>query len=109
MNKKETLQDIQDYLNHDFVIVKKKKQRTEEEILKDFEKLDYKRNENNSAYMIRFERETENYVSRIEINKVTFGYCKYEIRKKDCFEKTINIRTWEHKLLHELFELWEWL
>lgn len=83
--------------------------RTEQEILKDFEKLGYKRNENDHEYIIRLEKENEKYVLRLEINKVVLGYCKYEIRKEDCFEKTINIKMSEHKLLHELFTIWGWL
>lgn len=83
--------------------------RTEKEILKDFEQLGYKINEDYSAYMIRLEKENKDYVLRIDIDKSSLGYCKYEITKSDCSERTIYVRFWEHKLIHELFECWGWL
>lgn len=80
--------------------------RTEEEILKDFEKIGYKKNEDKSEErFIILDKEEENFILRIRINGF-IGYCKYEITKLDCTERTIYIRTHEHELIHELFERW---
>lgn len=83
--------------------------RTEEEVLKDFEKLGYKINKNYSNYFIWLDIEDEKDILRIDIEKIPFSYCKFDIRKKDCHERPIIINMHEHKLLHELFEIWGWL
>lgn len=83
--------------------------RIEERILKDFELLGYKRNEDNPDGLIWLDKETRNYILRIEINKFMFSYCKFEVSKKSWLEYPIVVKMSEHKLLHELFELWGWL
>lgn len=80
--------------------------RTEQEILKDFEDLGYKRNKNTAECMLRLEKENEKRVLRIDINRMFLGYCKYEITKRDCSEQVIYINMWEHKLITEYFESW---
>lgn len=83
--------------------------RIEKSILKDFELLGYKRNEDSPEGLIWLDKETRNYVLRIEIDKFNLSYCKFEINKKSRLEYPLVITMEEHKLLHELFELWGWL
>ena len=72
-----------------------KKIRTEEEILKDFEKLGYKIIENNPNWL-ELSLEDENL--RIEIFKADMTYT---------FDDYLDMQ--EHKLLHELFLCWAWI
>lgn len=104
MSEKETLQDIQDYLNHDFVIVKKKKQRTEQEILKEFEKFGYIDIYDNKPYFIEMEKDKVWLIIEMEKDKCVYKYygCGLE-----CYVEKITLE--ELKLLNELFEIWGWL
>lgn len=77
--------------------------RTETDILNDFEMLGYKITSNTNY--IRF----TDYDKGIEI-RIDFeckSYCKYD---RDLCELTYEIITMqEHKLLNELFEVWQWI
>lgn len=83
--------------------------RTEYEILKDFEALNYKINEYSPEDVIWLDKETRNYVIRIETDKFNLSYCKFEINKQSRLEYPVVITKEEHILLHELFELWGWV
>ena len=69
--------------------------RTEEEILKDFEKSGYKITENNSRWL---ELLLEDNNLRIMVFKADMTYIS---------DDYINMQ--EHKLLHELFLCWSWI
>ena len=75
--------------------------RTEQKILKDFEALGYVivRNDNSILKM-----ENNNYI-RIQINK---GEC-YMNYDKSSPHLSMPITIQEHKLLNELFEVWQWI
>ena len=74
--------------------------RTEEEVLKDFEKLGYKIKINNGNKLKLGE------ITEIEIDKFWRIY-----RKDFCYinrsSRSVNLE--EHKLLNELFSIWGWL
>lgn len=80
--------------------------RTEQDVLKDFEKLGY----------IKFEIKFDN-VDTIRFDKDLVSLYIYKIDKKYMFMKfnygnqpvpcSINIQ--EHKLLNELFQIWGWI
>ena len=74
--------------------------RTEQEILKDFETLGYKVafvSEENRLLLYKSNDDT------IFIYKNTKEYEKCDIIQ------SINLTIQEHKLLHELFEVWQWV
>ena len=75
-------------------LVKKTKLRTEEEVLKDFEKLRWKITQNEKNCLIL----CYDVVARIGILKNSKNYY---------FNGLINMK--EHKLLIELFQIWNWL
>ena len=88
--------------------------RTEQEILKDFEKLGYKVKYKDDKYICLIDEETE---VRIEVGYIgeRLTYKKFyeeEIDQRNMWNKPIiyevacNIDMQEHKLLHELFSLW---
>ena len=66
--------------------------RTEQEILKDFEKLGYRATKSNVRLKLR--------------NKKSCISIMFETKTINCY-KPITIQ--EHKLLHELFTAWRWL
>lgn len=71
--------------------------RTEEQVLKDFEKIDYVVKKNNEKWL--------------EIYNDFLGYT-FLISKEDrtyCVEFGEPITMQEHKLLNELFTIWDWL
>lgn len=90
-------------------LIEKLEETLTREILKDFEKLGYKINENSPVNFIWLEKERTNYIIRITINKLFQSYCKHEISKRDCIDLPFNITVNEHKLLNELFKIWGWL
>ena len=74
--------------------------RTEEEILKDFEKLEYEIQQNNKIRLIMYCYDISIYIDKFE---QTFG-------KEDTLSNEANrFDMQEHKLLHELFTCWGWL
>ena len=74
--------------------------RTEEEILKEFEKLGYEIQQNNKIRLIMYWGDIQIYIDKFE---QTFG-------KEDISYKEANrFDMQEHKLLNELFKCWEWL
>lgn len=77
--------------------------RTEQEVLKDFEKLGYEVFCNNDL-KLRLEKNNKT----ITISKLTRWYsCKnYDYLGK---EITVHIDMQEHKLLTDLFKIWGWL
>ena len=74
--------------------------RTEEEILKDFEKLGYKVVGNSDVFIKLY-----NNGDTIRISKYSRWYSAYEEDER----VSIPIDMQEHKLLHELFTCWRWL
>lgn len=70
--------------------------RTEQDVLKDFEKLGYKLLYNNSFCLV-FER---NNLYTLSISK---QYKEYWT------DGEISINMQEHKLLNELFQIWGWI
>ena len=69
--------------------------RTEEEVLKDFRKLGYQVVTNNNSIIGLYNKERE---TRIFI---------YKKSKRVSFHDRMTLS--EHKLLHELFQIWNWL
>ena len=74
--------------------------RTEEEVLKDFEKLGYKIKENTNIELVLGTKFF--FIKFKELSKVYHTY--FEDSK---LHSTINMQ--EHKLLNELFSIWGWL
>ena len=74
--------------------------RTEEEVLKDFEKLGYKIKENTNIELVLGTKFF--FIKFKKLSKVYHTY--YEDSK---LQSTINMQ--EHKLLNELFSIWGWL
>jgi hypothetical protein len=74
--------------------------RTEEQVFNDFKELGYslKQNQDNNRYVLSNEDEFF-----IIIGRKRQWYCK-----KDEHTSYLPISVREHKLLHELFEIWEW-
>ena len=74
--------------------------RTEQEILKGFEALGYMViNEPMLCVLIK------NLKEKIHISKYDKDYCKYDWQTKQPLYLTMQ----EHKLLNELFEVWQWV
>ena len=74
--------------------------RTEEEVLKDFEKLGYEVIQNNDTRLV------------LQNDDIEIYFYKYdrEYGKEDIFSNEANrIDMQEHKLLTELFQIWKWL
>ena len=69
--------------------------RAEEEVLKDFSKIGYKVVTNNNSVIVLYNKKRD---TRIFI---------YKKRKKVSFQYVMTLA--EHKLLHELFQIWNWL
>ena len=84
--------------------------RTEEEVLKDFEKLGYKVESNNSFYLRLGIQIDENHFDqrKILINKDSKNYSKYILLDFE-EDRSLNITMQEHQLLNELFNLWGWI
>jgi hypothetical protein len=82
--------------------------RTEEEILKDFEKLGYEVKQNNDFCLIMINDKTDEVISILKRDTFTIsmGYRKY-IKDEDYLATFITMQ--EHKLLSELFEVWQWI
>lgn len=79
--------------------------RTEQEILKDFEK-DYAIIKNNEYCLIL----VNEFNQIIEIDKACKRYqCYYYNEETQHLELSTYIGMQEHKLLNELFEVWGWL
>ena len=78
----------------------KRIKRTEQEILKDFEKLGYV-NISNIPTIITLKN--DNTIIVIKIKKQR--YRKYDNRDFEPVDFTMQ----EHKLLNELFEVWQWI
>ena len=75
--------------------------RTEEQVIKDFEKIGYKITRN-SHYFIIFKNDNEFIIN---IDKSNQSYeCYWGDR-----ELLNSIYMQEHKLLHELFKIWGWI
>ena len=81
--------------------------RTEADILNDFEKLGYKIKQNNSFCLIMINDKTDEVISILKKDTFTIsmGYRKY-IKDEDYLATFITMQ--EHKLLNELFEVWQW-
>lgn len=79
--------------------------RTEEQVLKDFEKLGYKETYCDDEYYEIEKKISKNskYIA-IDTKFKTFG-CYVRVGEK---ELPYSLELEEHKLLHELFELWGW-
>jgi hypothetical protein len=79
--------------------------RTEQELIKEFEKLGYKIEMNNDLFLEigRYNDEFDMH-EYICINKDEHTYEKY-LRGGETMALTIQ----EHKLLNELFEVWQWI
>ena len=74
--------------------------RTEEEVLKDFKKLGYKITSNDEVSMYL---EKQLYI--IRVFKISKCYdCQYKYSSSSFI-----LDLEDHKLLHELFEIWRWL
>lgn len=78
--------------------------RTEQEILKDFEKSGYEVVCNSDRELI-LERNYREWIDRIRIDKIIKLYAKSQcfIKQKDIYTQSIYMQ--EHKLLNELFEV----
>jgi hypothetical protein len=77
--------------------------RTEADILKDFEKLGYEVLCNTNY--IRFTNYDKGIEIRIKFDTKT--YCKFD---RDLYELPYeDLTIQEHKLLNELFEVWQWI
>lgn len=95
----------------------KLKPRTEEDILKDFEKLGYTCVYNNDSGFILEKREyiyvdEKEIITRIHIHKNYKHYIKSNTILRHYDNDTwygIRITIEENKLLHELFECWGWI
>jgi hypothetical protein len=74
--------------------------RTEEEVLKDFEKLGYEIVSNGSGFI-----KLNNKGDMIRISKYSMWYRSYF----EDSELAVPIDMQEHKLLNELFSIWGWL
>ena len=80
--------------------------RTEQEILKDFESLGYAIIKNDEYRLILVNE--WNHI--IEIDKACKRYqCYYYTEYTNQFELSTYIDIQEHKLLNELFEVWQWI
>lgn len=82
--------------------------RTEQEILKDFEKIGWKTIENNEDTLtlhMSFKNHIGYYL--LNIYKQIRTYKTMAIIKNEDYSAEIEIP--EHKLLHELFTVWGWL
>lgn len=73
---------------------------TEQEVLKEFEELEYRINTNNKDILT-----LSQYGKHIDINKNNKTYECYLI---DVGEPYMPIELEEHQLLHKLFEIWDW-
>lgn len=92
------------------------KKRTENEILKDFEKLGYRIEKNKSKYNnsgnsisllrdYKFHDDDDRILTAeiyIDLEDKTY------IFKEINYESPLSFTMYEHKLLNELFELWGW-
>ena len=84
--------------------IKENNMRTEEQILKDFEELGYDRIENTDEYLKLYKHD---FI--IELSKFYRCYKSYWEHSTLKIRLTINIDMQEHKLLHELLEIWGWI
>lgn len=80
------------------------KHRTEEEILKDFEKMGYEVRKTDKTLTFRKHEDEEIFI-RIEYEFKR--YSKYDAGLYEMPYEDISIQ--EHKLLNELFSLWGWI
>lgn len=86
--------------------------RTEEEILKDFEKLEYQVIKNKTEYdYYIYLKQHLNYIGGIEESKcISIDLIKKQYNCfNDFYKFEENITMQEHKLLNDLFVYWRWL
>ena len=81
--------------------------RTEADILKDFEKLGYKITHINTKLNEVSYLKNPNTNIEINIDRKNKWYSKYDNNSWDL--PSISITMQEHKLLNELFEVWQWI
>lgn len=79
--------------------------RTEQEVLKDFEKLGYKVNRNTNFTIVL---ENNNEIELV-ISKVNHWYTCKITNSISSRKEALYIDMEEHKLLTELFTIWGWL
>lgn len=84
------------------LVNKEKPMRTETEVLKDFEKLGYEIKKSDNIICL-----LNDYDTKIRISKVSRTYRVYY--KKISGNMIASINMQEHKLLNELFTIWNWL
>ena len=81
--------------------------RTEQEILKDFEKLGYEVVCNSDRELVLEEEYYHNHFKRIHIKKQFRLYAK--LQHLFNIDEPVNFDIQEHKLLNELFIIWGWI
>lgn len=94
--------------------------RTEQDVLKDFEKLGYKVVCNSDRELILEQEFKSSYtiINRIDIKKQSQAYSKsqftYRVSTSPLWKsiqehKLLWVSIQEHKLLNELFQIWGWI
>ena len=79
--------------------------KNEEEVLKEFRKLDYKIIKNDEQFLILYFYNPNSVSFYINVDKHFQTYCCYASRG----ETICPIELQEHKLLNELFTIWGWI
>ena len=95
------------YVPNQVIIERNPAPRTEQEILKDFEALGWKVVVNNENEIELHRNAKNNILVVLNILKSAGEYTKYMIMNGKTFFREIKFQ--EHKLLNELFEVWQWI
>lgn len=75
--------------------------RTEEQVIKDFEKIGYKLTQVNE-YLIKLQKEWDEILIDFKNKTYLKSYGTFDF-------DSVSITVEEHKLLHELFKCWGWI
>ena len=75
--------------------------RTEEQVIKDFEKIGYKLTQVNE-YLIKLQKEWDGILIDFKNKTYLKSYGTFDF-------DSVSITVEEHKLLHELFKCWGWI
>ena len=78
--------------------------RTEQEIIKEFEKLGYKVEQDNDMFL-----EIGHFDDELEYEYICFNKDEHTYEKYMLGGETMAFTMQEHKLLNELFECWRWI